>query len=150
MPISWQQNIKKEVSPILKCMVRYTWHLTGSILDCLLIPRLISPRNLYAGNIMIGCYPTKNSIKLKKKGIVIIACLLCVTTFAQQQFAVNGTVSAADEPLVNATVTLAPSARKKLSNDNGYFRFARLVPGNYQLTVSAVGYALYQKDIVLK
>lgn len=86
---------------------------------------------------------------MKKKGIVIIACLLCVTTFAQQQFAVNGTVSAADEPLVNATVTLAPSARKKLSNDNGYFRFARLVPGNYQLTVSAVGYALYQKDIVL-
>lgn len=86
---------------------------------------------------------------MKRAGIIIIFCLLYVTTFAQQQFTISGTVSAGDEPAVHATITLAPSSPKKLSNDNGFFRFAKLPPGNYQLAVSLVGYVTYQKDIVV-
>src|SRR5205085_9914157 len=87
--------------------------------------------------------------RMKKTGIIIVMWLWCVTAFAQQQFAISGTVSAGDEPAVNATVMLTPSAVKKLTNDNGFFRFGKLIPGNYQLTISAVGYAAYQQDIIL-
>ena len=86
---------------------------------------------------------------MKKLLLIVLACLSCFTTFAQQQFAISGTVLAGDEPAVNATITLAPVSIKKLSNDNGFFRFSKLSPGKYQLTISTLGYSAYQEDIIV-
>lgn len=52
------------------------------------------------------------------------------------------------DPLVNATVRLAETDRRTLTDENGEFRFEDLPPGDYTLNVIAVGYRLLEKDNV--
>lgn len=86
---------------------------------------------------------------MRKTGLLFIGCLLYMVTMAQQQLSISGTVRQGDEPAINATISLQPAGLKRMSNDNGFFRFSKLTPGSYQLTVSAVGYQGYEKTVVL-
>jgi Fe(3+) dicitrate transport protein len=82
---------------------------------------------------------------MKKAVLIIIGFLFVYTGFAQ--YTISGTVRVGDEPAANATVSLQPAAIQKLSNENGFFRFVKVAPGTYQLTVSIIGYQSYQQNI---
>jgi len=82
--------------------------------------------------------------------------LMCIPTFAQTvDTAILGTVSDNSGAIISgAVVTLTFPAtgfeKKAVTTSTGEYRVAYLTPGNYDLTVSAVGFAAYeQKGIVL-
>ena len=63
---------------------------------------------------------------------------------------IRGTVYGQEtgDPLVNATVRLAETERRTLTGENGDFRLEDLSPGDYTVTVIAVGYRLLEEDNV--
>jgi Fe(3+) dicitrate transport protein len=65
-------------------------------------------------------------------------------SMAQKQFALSGTIRLGDEAAADASVLLLPDSLSKSTNDNGFFRFTNLKPGNYQLLISYIG----QKDLL--
>jgi Fe(3+) dicitrate transport protein len=65
-------------------------------------------------------------------------------SMAQKQFALSGTIRLGDEAAADASVLLLPDSLTKSTNDNGFFRFTNLKPGNYQLLISYIG----QKDLL--
>lgn len=81
--------------------------------------------------------------------LLIIGCLMSVPAIAQPQYVITGTVRLGDEAIANATITLLPGSLHKLSNDNGFFRFAKLPAGNFRLIVSVAGYEPYEQAVVL-
>ncbi|MBC7826307.1 MAG: TonB-dependent receptor [Chitinophagaceae bacterium] len=87
---------------------------------------------------------------MRKAGLIIIGCLMICSVFAQQQYTISGTIRLGDEPAANATVSLHPTGFQKISNDNGFFRFSKLALGNYQLTVSVIGYKTLSRDILVE
>jgi len=90
-------------------------------------------------------------MSLHKKIIgTAIGCLLYLLATAQQQWAISGTIRLGDEPAYNATVSLQPSNLQRLTNENGFFRFAKLPAGSYQLLVSFVGYQPYEVQVDLQ
>ncbi len=52
-------------------------------------------------------------------------------------------------PLPQARVVLAERPDMRIANDAGSFAFGRLAPGNYQLSIQAIGYAPYQAELVI-
>jgi Fe(3+) dicitrate transport protein len=65
-------------------------------------------------------------------------------SMAQKQFALSGTIRLGDEAAADASVLLLPDSLTKSTNDNGFFRFTNLKPGNYQLIINYIG----QKDLL--
>ncbi len=85
-----------------------------------------------------------------KKILSLIVVFCCyVQDISAQQFAISGTVRVGDETIVNALIFLQPDSLKKLSNENGFFRFGQLQPGKYSLKISAVGFENYSQQINL-
>ena len=52
-------------------------------------------------------------------------------------------------PLPQARVVLAERSGVLIANDAGSFAFGRLAPGNYQLTIQAIGYEPYQAELLI-
>jgi Fe(3+) dicitrate transport protein len=77
---------------------------------------------------------------MKQWTATLACCLIILTSFAQKQFALNGIVRLGEDPAAEALVYLYPDTLKQLSNDNGFFRFASLKPGTYQLKIIYPGY----------
>jgi len=81
---------------------------------------------------------------------ILLLCLCGVITIAvcaQQPLSISGTVRLGNEPATQATVQLNPGNIQKITNDNGFFRFAKTVAGNYEITVTIIGYQAYKKNI---
>lgn len=80
---------------------------------------------------------------------------LCVALFVMhgfsiaQDYSVSGTVRFGDEPLHNATVRLNPGTTR-ITNENGYFRFAGIPAGKYVITISSVGFSPYEAGIEIR
>jgi Fe(3+) dicitrate transport protein len=72
---------------------------------------------------------------------IVIGMICMFTTVAQRSFNISGTVSVQQEPAEQATVILLPQGTQRMTNENGFFRFAKLDTGVYELKVSYVGYA---------
>ena len=83
------------------------------------------------------------------KILVTIVSLLTYLSGFTQQYNISGSVRLGDEAAANATVSLKPLSIMKLSNDNGFFRFAKVSVGNYEIEVSVVGYRSFKKNISL-
>jgi Fe(3+) dicitrate transport protein len=79
----------------------------------------------------------------------ILITLLCTNAYAQQNYTISGVVRLGNEPVLNATITLEPGSLKTLSDDNGYFRFARLAPGNYSITVTGINEETYSAGVAI-
>jgi Fe(3+) dicitrate transport protein len=86
---------------------------------------------------------------MKKWLSFIVFSIAAMHSFAQQQYTISGTLQAGDETVANATIQLLPLGANTLSNDNGYFRFPKLSPGNYIVKVTAVGYADHADTVTL-
>jgi hypothetical protein len=52
-------------------------------------------------------------------------------------------------PLPAARIALAERPDVRVANDAGSFAFGRLAPGSYRLTVQAIGYEPYRRDVVV-
>ena len=78
-------------------------------------------------------------------GTILFIFLFC-STFAQKQFSLSGTLRIGEEAATDASILLLPDSLVKTSNDNGYFRFPALNPGEYLLRISYLG----QKDVLRK
>lgn len=61
----------------------------------------------------------------------------CVHAQVIQGYIKDGRTS---EPLIGATVSLRDSGRISITNDQGYFQFLKLSPGNYVAEIRFVGY----------
>jgi Fe(3+) dicitrate transport protein len=86
---------------------------------------------------------------MKKILILLVGIFISTLTFAQQQFSISGTITAGDETIVSATVRLLNDSLGKITNDNGYYRFAKLLPGTYILQVTMTGYRQAEKNIIV-
>lgn len=69
----------------------------------------------------------------------LLLVLLQLCSFAQKQYAISGTLRLSDDAAADASILLLPDSLTRISNDNGYFRFAGLAPGNYQLLINYIG-----------
>jgi len=80
---------------------------------------------------------------MKTFSLLFFLFAVLVNVQAQSALSISGNVRLGNEPAAQATVSLQPGNLQKITTDNGYFRFTKLQPGNYQLTVSMIGYAAY-------
>lgn len=88
--------------------------------------------------------------------IALISCLWHGLVQAQKLTALQGTVRTGNEPVAGAVVEIKPGNKTAVTNDNGFFRIAKLEEGNYTITISAAGFKnqeqkvqLAAKDLVL-
>jgi TonB-dependent receptor len=68
-----------------------------------------------------------------------------------QTGSIEGTVQdAGGKILVSAKVTVDPTQRQAVTNDQGQFRIAGLPPGNYTFTASYVGFATFTSPVTVQ
>lgn len=65
------------------------------------------------------------------------------------QYALEGTVRSGNEPLEGAIVRIMPGNAAQASNENGFFRFAKIEKGTYTLVVSFAGYKTYEQQVTV-
>ncbi|MGN6493072.1 MAG: TonB-dependent receptor domain-containing protein [Agriterribacter sp.] len=82
--------------------------------------------------------------------ILLVSCLLQGMVQAQKLSALQGTIRTGNEPVTGATVEIKPADKTAVSNDNGFFRIAKLDAGNYTIVVSAAGYKKYERKVQLE
>lgn len=84
--------------------------------------------------------------------ILWLGLFFCATLWlaAQNQLLISGTVRTGTEAVSDASVQLLPLNKIAISNDNGFFRFAKLEPGTYEIVVTSVGFKTYQQTLVLQ
>ncbi|MPR32148.1 TonB-dependent receptor [Cytophagaceae bacterium SJW1-29] len=68
---------------------------------------------------------------------------LAAWTYGQKSLAVEGTLREGTEAIPGAVVRLYPTEAIEISDDNGFFRFGKLTPGQYRLEVRLLGYKTY-------
>lgn len=82
----------------------------------------------------------------RKKGVLLaLAFLFCITTGAAQKIAgIAGTIIDKNKqtPLAGITVALSPGRQVAVSDSTGYFRFADIQPGSYNIVFSGIGFQL--------
>jgi Fe(3+) dicitrate transport protein len=74
--------------------------------------------------------------------------LLCAAVTQAQQYVLSGHVRVGSEP-ASATIIVEPGAHTTTTDDNGFFRFAKMTPGTYELTATVSGQDDYHMSIVL-
>jgi len=79
----------------------------------------------------------KHTTAIKWIGSVI---LMTAPFLLRAQYSISGTVTVSDEPAQYATVRIMPVNEQRLTNENGFFRIARLSPAAYEITVALTGY----------
>ncbi|NNU33183.1 carboxypeptidase-like regulatory domain-containing protein [Mucilaginibacter sp. S1162] len=85
--------------------------------------------------------------------LLFVALLSALATgvFAQAQYDVYGTViNEKGEPVKGATVFISGSEKIMPTTDDGHFRFARITPGTFKLSVQMLGYAPFVREIIIK
>ncbi len=77
--------------------------------------------------------------------------ILFSSTAAWAQSTLTGVVinSKTNEPLVGAHVQLSLSGKIALTNDQGRYTFINVLPGNYTLEVTYIGYTSLVKEITV-
>lgn len=74
---------------------------------------------------------------------VILICIICLgnSALAQGRYEISGTVTdEAGKPVSGATVSLSKVEKITAADDNGRFIFKEIAPGDFTLTVTAIGH----------
>lgn len=87
---------------------------------------------------------------MKKLIATIIICFIVFSAFAARHYSISGTVRLGEEPAAGALIYLLPDSLQKSSNDNGFFRFTDLKPGQYRVAVFLEGYDVYESVVVIE
>jgi len=83
--------------------------------------------------------------------LFIIIFFTGINTYAQGRYMVTGIV--ADEkgqPLKSATVFISGSEKITASNDEGRFKFIKMDPGTFLLSVTMIGFAPYTHNVIIQ
>lgn len=101
--------------------------------------------------------PKNQNIDMKKKFLLLVSLvvLLCGITRAEDEkenLANKGTIAGRildsnDLPLPGATVIIESLHKGTVSDVNGYYRIVSLVPGNYDINVSYIGFKSATKSV---
>ncbi|HET6559823.1 MAG TPA: TonB-dependent receptor [Prolixibacteraceae bacterium] len=84
------------------------------------------------------------------KRIILTLLMQCAVLWGFAQFTLQGTVkNETGERLIGANLVLSNSFNGTATDVNGFYQFKNLKPGNYQLTISYVGYEKQSMDIRL-
>ena len=84
------------------------------------------------------------------KRIFLTLLLQCAVILGFAQFSLKGTVrSDTGGQLAGASISISNSLSGTKTNKNGEFQFANMKAGNYQLTISYLGYEKQTKDVKL-
>lgn len=79
---------------------------------------------------------------------LVLLLLSAVTTSAQNNFSISGKVTDENnKPLKSATVFISGSQKITMCDEQGSFRFDHIDAGNYQLTVTMIGYFAYSQPL---
>lgn len=84
---------------------------------------------------------------------LLLVCLLALAAFTAgaQTASISGKVTdASNEPLIGASVQLAPTTSGTVTDAEGAFALADVAPGAYQLVVDYLGYETSVRDINVK
>lgn len=77
--------------------------------------------------------------------------VLSANSFAQgeaQTGSIKGTITGGDNtPAASATVRLKGNKKAALTNNEGIFTISNILPGNYTLIISSVGYQVMEKEV---
>lgn len=80
--------------------------------------------------------------------LVTILCLSIIQSKAQQLISFNGKIrNSRSVPVAGATVYLLNTNRGTATNEKGEFLIRSLVPGKYNVQVSAIGYATINREV---
>lgn len=83
--------------------------------------------------------------------LLAILSFISAGVFAQAQYEVSGTVTNENgEPLKSATVFIGGSEKIMATTDDGRFRFTRISPGTFRLSVNMIGYEALTRNIIVK
>ncbi len=85
---------------------------------------------------------------MKKCFLWLFLQLFVLSVFGQ--ITLSGTVTGSTEPLAGASVVLKNTMYGISANDNGYFEFRNLKPGQYEVLVSFIGFKPAARKIDLK
>ncbi len=87
----------------------------------------------------------------KKQSFIILVNILCLPLLSFSQFAINGTVSDAslNIPLPNANVVIKNSFTSAITNSEGKFELKNLNQGDYEISISYLGYETFMQKISL-
>ena len=84
------------------------------------------------------------------KRIYLTLLLQCMVFWGFAQFTLKGTVKSEDgQSLAGANISISNSFGKTSSDVNGAFQFSHLKKGNYQLTISYIGYERQTKEVMV-
>jgi outer membrane receptor for ferrienterochelin and colicins len=81
-----------------------------------------------------------------KQLITLLLISFSISVYAQQG-TLAGKVSSAEKALKNATVTIKKTSFKTQSNQEGEYNLPAIPQGNYEISVTAVGYVTHRQDI---
>ena len=86
---------------------------------------------------------------MKRIVVLFLCCFTGLLATAQKQLAISGNVHTGNEAATGASVTLQPVQKLQVCNDNGFFRFAKLDSGNYEIIITATGFKTYKQLVAL-
>jgi len=86
-----------------------------------------------------------------KQKILLVLIGFCTTQLlvAQRKLAIAGNVRSGTEAAAGVTVSLLPLNKLQVSNEHGFFRFAKLEPGDYRIMVTGIGFTAFNKSVTL-
>lgn len=85
-----------------------------------------------------------------KSPILFIGLLFfCLTSFAQNNFNISGTVRDDRETIPGAAIYLSGTKISTITNNEGKFTLPKLPAGNYDVLIQVVGYLPYSKNIII-
>jgi hypothetical protein len=81
----------------------------------------------------------------------LLMCIIAIDVTAQNKYNITGIINdEKGQAVKSATVFISGSEKVTISDENGHFSIKNLPPGNYQLSVSMLGYALLTKPVMLQ
>lgn len=78
-----------------------------------------------------------------------IGLLLLIHVSNAQTFTIVGFISSSDNPISGATISLKQSGYGAVSDSTGFYKIENIKAGNYKIEVSAIGYNIVSRNIVL-
>lgn len=82
--------------------------------------------------------------------ITLLLFPISLLLYAQASYSISGTIRAEEEPLGETLLYLLPDSLKQVTNDNGYFHFGSLKPGNYRIRIVHTAFGETGRELLVK
>ena len=88
-------------------------------------------------------------MKIDKISLLLLSMFICLSTvFAQQPGSITGKITTSDnKPAEGVTVILKNTPKNAVADNNGQFEIKNVVPGNYTVLISLIGYKDAEEEV---